>query len=68
MSIRVVYGDGVFKPVEHLKDMRPGQACTVFSDEELDDLRESVGWLKAAATSFEFWNNPADARCDGHED
>jgi hypothetical protein len=32
----------------------------VFSDEELRDIRETVGWLKAAEKSFDFWNNPAD--------
>jgi len=36
----------------------------VFSDEELDEIRETLGWLKAAEQSFEFWNNPADAVYD----
>jgi hypothetical protein len=66
MSTRVVYNDSVFEPVEDVKGVRPGQNCTVFSDEELDDIRESLGWLKAAEPNFEFWNNPADAVYDGH--
>jgi hypothetical protein len=36
----------------------------VFADEELRDIRETVGWLKAAEWRFEFWNNPADAVYD----
>jgi hypothetical protein len=36
----------------------------VFSDEELRDIRETFGWLKAAEKSFDFWNNPADAVYD----
>ena len=47
-----------------MKGARPGQRYTVFSDEELDEIRETLGWLKAAEQSFEFWNNPADAVYD----
>jgi hypothetical protein len=57
MSVRVAYVDGVFEPVE---GARPGQQYTVFSDEELRDVREMLSWLKAAESSFDFWNNPAD--------
>ena len=64
MSIKVTYRDGVFKPLEDVKGARPGQSYTVFSDEELDEIRETLGWLKAAEKSFEFWNNPADAVYD----
>ena len=42
----------------------PGVVYTVFSDEELRDIRETVGWLEAAEKSFDFWNNPADAVYD----
>jgi predicted DNA-binding antitoxin AbrB/MazE fold protein len=64
MSIKVTYKDGVFEPLEEVKGARPGQRYTVFSDEELDELRETLGWLKAAEKSFEFWNNPADGVYD----
>jgi hypothetical protein len=64
MSIKVTFKDGIFEPLEEVKDARPGQRYTVFSDEELDDIRETWGWLKAAEKSFEFWSNPADAVYD----
>jgi predicted DNA-binding antitoxin AbrB/MazE fold protein len=64
MSIKVTFKDGVFKPLDDVKGVRPGQNYTVFSDEELDEIREMLGWLKAAEKSFEFWNNPADAVYD----
>jgi hypothetical protein len=64
MSIKVTYKDGVFEPIGDVEGVRPGQNYTVFSDEELDEIRETIGWLKAAEKSFEFWNNPADAVYD----
>ena len=64
MSIKVMYKDGIFEPIEDVKGVRPGQNYTVFSDEELREIRETIGWLKAAETSFEFWNNAADAVYD----
>jgi hypothetical protein len=64
MSIKVTYKDGVFEPVEEVKGARPGQRYTVFSDEELGEIRETLEWLRAAQKSFEFWNNPADAVYD----
>jgi len=64
MRIKVTYKDGIFEPLEDVKGARPGQHYTVFSDEELDEIRETLGWLKAAEKSFEFWNNPADAVYD----
>ena len=60
MSIKVTYKDGIFEPIEDVKGVRPGQHFTVFSDEELDAIRESLGWLKAAEKGHEFWNNAAD--------
>ena len=57
MSIRVTFTNGVFEPVGHVQNVSPGQRCTVFSDEELVDFRETLAWLKAAEESFEFWNN-----------
>jgi len=64
MSIKVSYKDGVFAPLEKVEGAMPDAVYTVFSDEELRDIRETVGWLKAAEKSFDFWNNPADAVYD----
>ena len=64
MSIKVAYRDGVFAPLEKVEGAKPDAVYTVFSDEELRDIRETVGWLKAAEKSFDFWNNPADAVYD----
>jgi hypothetical protein len=36
----------------------------VFSQDELRDLRETLGWLNAAEKSFAFWNNEEDAVYD----
>ena len=54
MSIKVTYKNGIFEPLEDAKRARPGQNYTVFSDGELDEIRETIGWLKAAETSFDF--------------
>jgi predicted DNA-binding antitoxin AbrB/MazE fold protein len=64
MSIKVTYKDGIFEPLEDVGDVRPGQICTVLSDEELGEILETIGWLKAAEKSFEFWDNPDDAVYD----
>ena len=56
------YKDGVFAPLEKVEGAKPDAVHTVFSDEERRDIRETVGWLKAAEKSFAFWNNPADCR------
>ena len=64
MSIKVAYKNGVFEPLEKVEGARVGQVYTVFSEEELRDIRETCGWLKAAEKSFEFWNNQADAVYD----
>ena len=64
MSIKVAYKDGVFEPLESVESVTPGKIYTAFSDEELRDIREAVGWLKAAEKSFDFWNNTGDAVYD----
>jgi len=64
MSVKAAYKNGVFEPLEKVEGAKPGKVYTVFSDEELRDLREMFGWLKAAEKSFDFWNNPADAVYD----
>lgn len=64
MSIKVAYKNSVFEPLEDVEDARPGEIYTAFSEEELRDIRETLGWLKAAEQSFEFWNNPSDAVYD----
>ena len=64
MSIQIAYSDGVFKPLEEVAGAKPGAIYTAFSEEELRDFVETVGWLKVAEKSFEFWDNPADAAYD----
>ena len=63
VSIKVTYRDGVFEPVEDVTSVPPGQNYTAFSDEELAEIRSTIG-LNAAKDSFEFWNNPDDAVYD----
>jgi predicted DNA-binding antitoxin AbrB/MazE fold protein len=64
MSVKAAYKNGVFEPLERVEGAKPGTVYTVFSDEELHDIRETFGWLKAAEKSFDFWDNPADAVYD----
>ena len=64
MSIKATYVEGVFKPIEEVKDAIPGKTYQVFSEEELRDLNEDVRWLKLAGKSFEFWDNDEDAVYD----
>ena len=64
MSIKIAYRDGVFEPLDSVEGATPGAVYTAFSDEELRDFLETLGWLKAAETSFDFWDNPADAVYD----
>jgi hypothetical protein len=61
MGIKVTFKDGIFEPLEDVRGVHPGQTYTVFSDQELNEIRETLGWLKAAEKSFEFWNNADDA-------
>ena len=63
ISIWIADRDGVFER-STTSSARPGAIYTAFSDEELRDLRETLGRLEAAETSFDFWDNPADARYD----
>ena len=64
MSIKATYTDGLFKPIEQVTDAVPGKTYRVFSEEELRGLVEDLQWLKAAETSFEFWDNEEDAVYD----
>jgi hypothetical protein len=64
MSIKARYADGVFEPLERVKDDTPGKIYRVFSEEEFRNLAEELGWLAAAERSFEFWNNEEDAVYD----
>jgi predicted DNA-binding antitoxin AbrB/MazE fold protein len=64
MSVKVTYRDGVFEPLEKVDGAEPGGVYTVFSEEELHDMRETMGWLKASEKSFDFWNNKEDAVYD----
>jgi hypothetical protein len=64
MSIKAAYKNGEFEPLEKVEGAKPGKVYMVFSEEELRDIRETFGWLKAAEKSFDFWNDPADAVYD----
>jgi predicted DNA-binding antitoxin AbrB/MazE fold protein len=64
MSIKVAYKDGVFEPLEKVERAEPGAIYTVFSDAELREFFETFVWLKTTKTSFDFWDNPADAVYD----
>jgi hypothetical protein len=64
MSVKAAYKNGVFEPLEKVEGARLGEVYTVFSEEELRDVRDLAAWLKAAEKSFDFWNNPADAVYD----
>ena len=64
MSVRATYRDGVFKPLEKVEGAAAGRVYTVFSEDELRDMRETLGWLKAAEQSFDFWKNEEDAVYD----
>lgn len=64
MSIKIAYRDGVFEPLDDVEGAKPGAIYTAFSDGELRDFLETLGWLKAAEKSFDFWDNPADAVYD----
>ena len=64
MSVKAAYKNGVFEPLQKVEGAKAGDVYTVFSDEELRDVRDVFGWLKAAEKSFDFWNNPADAVYD----
>ena len=64
MSVKAKYRDGVFVPVEETEQLTSGRIYTVFSEDELRELRETLGWLKAAEKSFDFWENEDDALYD----
>ena len=54
----------MFEPLDDVDGAKPWAIYTAFSDEELRDFLETIGWLKAAEKSFDFWDNPADAVYD----
>jgi predicted DNA-binding antitoxin AbrB/MazE fold protein len=64
MSVKAKYSNGVFKPLEKVRNATPGRIYQVFSEEELRKLAEDLHWLKAAEKSFDFWNNHEDAVYD----
>jgi len=43
MSIQVTFKDGVFEPLEDAIGVHPGQHYTVFSDQDLHDIRGTLG-------------------------
>ena len=64
MSIKVTYRDGVFEPLDTVEGAQPGAIYMAFSEDELRTFLETLGWLKAAEKSLEFWDNPDDAVYD----
>ncbi|MGH9163734.1 MAG: hypothetical protein ACRD2X_27600 [Vicinamibacteraceae bacterium] len=42
MSIKVAYKNGVFEPLEHIEEAKPGEIYTAFSEEELRDIRGTL--------------------------
>lgn len=64
MSIAARYENGVFRPLEEVKGARKGGVYRVFSQPELEGLKDELAWLKAAEPGFEFWDNEEDAVYD----
>ena len=64
MSIAARYEDGVFKPLEEVRDAALGKVYRIFSEEELEGLKHEFAWLKAAEPSFNFWDNEEDSVYD----
>ena len=64
MSIKAEYRDGVFAPLQEVKELTPGEVYQVFSESELKRLTADVTWLKGSERSFEFWENEEDAVYD----
>lgn len=64
MSVKAKYDNGIFRPLEEVKNAVQGKVYRVFSEDELRKLVEDLGWLKAAEKSFDFWNNEEDAVYD----
>ena len=64
MSVKAKYSNGVFKPLEKVRNATPGKIYRVFSEEELRKLAEDLHRPKAAERSFDFWNHQEDAVYD----
>ena len=64
MSIKAEYWDGVFVPLEEVREPTPGEVYQVFSESELKRLSADVLWLKGSEHSFEFSENEEDAVYD----
>ena len=64
MSVKAEYVNGVFRPLENVRDAAPGKVYTIFSEDELRSMSEGFAWLKAAEKSFDFWKNQEDAVYD----
>ena len=60
MSIKAEYRDGVFAPLQEVKEPAPGEIYEVFSEGELQPLAADVPWLRVSERSFEFWENEED--------
>ena len=64
MSIKAEYRDGVFVPLQEVKEPTPGETYEIFSESELKRLVADVPWLEGSERSFEFWKNGEDAVYD----
>ncbi len=64
MSVAARYENGVFRPLEEVKEARKGGVYRVFSQDELRGLKDQTSWLKAAEPGFQFWDNDEDAVYD----
>lgn len=64
MGIKVVFANGVFKPLENVDNIPAGAVYTVLSEDELRRFAKDLEWLKASKKSFEFWDNPEDVVYD----
>ena len=64
MSIAARFEDGVFRPLEEVRETGKGGVYRVFSEDELNALRDQISWLRAAEPGFQFWDNEEDAVYD----
>ena len=64
MSIEAEYRDGVFVPLQEVREPTPGEVYQVFSESELKRHSADILWLRGSERSFEFWENEEHAVYD----
>lgn len=57
MGIKAENRDGVFVPLQEVRQPAPGEAYQVLSASELKSLTADVVWLKGSERGFEYWEN-----------